>query len=164
MLRSTSSTFAPSRAKRRAAARPLPMVSPGVCPAPTTIPTLSVSLIVSSTESSNHAGPPYFILILFSLRTLLSSVHRCLAPLARHGQAEVRIRAIRAKGIHAVTDDMIRSQEHGRGDPYTEGLGGLEVDDQLKGRGLLDRQVPGLHALQDTVHVVSRSPVAVGSP
>src|SRR5262249_30816616 len=47
MLRSTSRTFAPSRAKRMAAARPLPMVSPGVCPAPTTIPTLFVSLIVS---------------------------------------------------------------------------------------------------------------------
>src|SRR6202050_1638075 len=43
--RSTSRTLAPSRASRIAAARPLPMVSPGVCPAPTTIPTLSFILI-----------------------------------------------------------------------------------------------------------------------
>ena len=42
--RSTSSTFAPSRANRIAVARPFPIVSPGVCPAPTTIATFPSSL------------------------------------------------------------------------------------------------------------------------
>src|SRR6266853_437237 len=40
-LWSTHSTFAPSRAKVSAVARPLPMPSPGLCPAPTTIATRS---------------------------------------------------------------------------------------------------------------------------
>src|SRR6516165_6560385 len=39
--RSTHSTFAPSRAKVSAVARPLPMPSPGLCPAPTTMATRS---------------------------------------------------------------------------------------------------------------------------
>ena len=45
MSRSASSTRAPSRANRSAAARPVPTVSPGDCPAPTTIPTFPSSLI-----------------------------------------------------------------------------------------------------------------------
>src|SRR5256885_51646 len=40
-LWSTHNTFAPSRAKVRAVARPLPMPSPGLCPAPTTMATRS---------------------------------------------------------------------------------------------------------------------------
>src|SRR5579883_603256 len=39
--RSTQTTLAPSRAKVRAVARPLPTPSPGLCPAPTTMATLS---------------------------------------------------------------------------------------------------------------------------
>src|SRR6202047_1579226 len=42
-LRSTHSTHAPSRAKRKAVARPLPMPSPGLWPAPTTTAILSLS-------------------------------------------------------------------------------------------------------------------------
>ncbi len=42
--RSTTRTFAPSRARRRAVARPLPMVSPGVCPPPTRMATLPSTL------------------------------------------------------------------------------------------------------------------------
>src|SRR5260221_4794338 len=41
--RSTASTFAPSRAKRKTVARPLPMPSPGLWPAPTTMATFSAS-------------------------------------------------------------------------------------------------------------------------
>src|SRR5215472_2275754 len=41
-LLSTASTLAPSSAKRRTVARPLPMPSPGDWPAPTTIATLSL--------------------------------------------------------------------------------------------------------------------------
>src|SRR5439155_15096196 len=37
----THNTLAPSRAKVRAVARPLPMPSPGLCPAPTTMATRS---------------------------------------------------------------------------------------------------------------------------
>src|SRR6185312_5850616 len=40
-LWSTHNTLAPSRAKVRAVARPLPMPSPGLCPAPTTMATRS---------------------------------------------------------------------------------------------------------------------------
>src|SRR6185369_12559420 len=40
--RSTHTTLAPSRAKVRAVARPLPMPSPGLWPAPTTMATLSL--------------------------------------------------------------------------------------------------------------------------
>src|ERR1700759_2395733 len=44
--RSTHNTFAPSRAKVSAVARPLPMPSPGDCPAPTTMATLSFKRIL----------------------------------------------------------------------------------------------------------------------
>src|SRR5262249_15085858 len=44
--RSTQSTFAPSRAKVSAVARPLPMPSPGLWPAPTTIAILSFRRIL----------------------------------------------------------------------------------------------------------------------
>src|SRR5215470_860218 len=48
-LLSTASTLAPSCAKRRTVARPLPMPSPGDWPAPTTIAILSLRRMESST-------------------------------------------------------------------------------------------------------------------
>jgi hypothetical protein len=50
-------------------------------------------------------------------------------------------------------DDLGRLEEEGWGNGQAQRLGGLEVDDELKGRGLLDRQVGGLGPLQDLVHV-----------
>jgi hypothetical protein len=40
-----------------------------------------------------------------------------------------------------------------RRDREAEGLGGLEVDDQLKLRGLFNRKVTGLGALEDLVYI-----------
>src|ERR1700689_4520058 len=53
---STRITLAPSRANSTAAARPLPMVSPGVCPAPTTMPTLSCNLTAAASRLAPGAG------------------------------------------------------------------------------------------------------------
>src|SRR5262245_28038851 len=45
--------------------------------------------------------------------------------------------------------DLVRPQQHRLGDRQAQGLGGLEVDDQLELRRLLDRQVGGLRAIED---------------
>src|SRR5262249_51535621 len=41
--------------------------------------------------------------------------------------------------------------------------GGLEVDDQLKLRGLLDRQVSGLRALEDAGDITGGTPILCGA-
>src|SRR6267378_1903950 len=48
-------------------------------------------------------------------------------------------------------------QQRGR-DREAEGFGGLEVDDQLELRGLLDGQIAGFGALEDLVNVDSGAP------
>ena len=45
-----------------------------------------------------------------------------------------------ASGIAPSLDHLIRPQQQRRRDRQAEGLGGLEVDDQLELRGLLDRE------------------------
>src|SRR5262245_55453742 len=50
-------------------------------------------------------------------------------------------------------DQLISLCDEQRRHFETERLGGLEVDDQLELRGLLDGQVGGLGALEDLVHV-----------
>src|SRR5713101_7270832 len=50
-------------------------------------------------------------------------------------------------------DDLIRPPQQRWRDRQAEGLGGLEVDDQLELRRLLDGQVGGLGALEDLVDV-----------
>jgi hypothetical protein len=50
-------------------------------------------------------------------------------------------------------DDLIRLQEQRRRDHQAKGLGGLEIDDELEGRGLLDGKVAGLGPFQDLVHL-----------
>src|SRR6202158_3010316 len=54
-------------------------------------------------------------------------------------------------------DHLIRPLEERLGDRQAEGLGGLEVDDQLELRWLLDGQVGGFRALEDLVHVHGRT-------
>src|SRR5215468_6582608 len=58
----------------------------------------------------------------------------------------------------ASVDDLIRPQQQRLRDGEPERLGGLEVDDQRELRGLLDRQVTGLGALEDLVDIDSGAP------
>src|SRR6266540_2803358 len=46
-------------------------------------------------------------------------------------------------------EHLVRLEKDGRGNREAEGLGGLEVNDQLEFRGLLHRQVSGFGAFQD---------------
>src|SRR5882762_7073894 len=55
-------------------------------------------------------------------------------------------------------DHLIRSQQQRRRDGEADGLGRLEVDDQLELRRLLDREIPRLRALEDLVDEESRAP------
>jgi len=50
-------------------------------------------------------------------------------------------------------DHLVRLEEDDRGDGEPEGLGGLEVDDQLKFRGLLHREVSRFGAFQDLIDI-----------
>src|SRR4030095_10317143 len=50
-------------------------------------------------------------------------------------------------------DHLIRLEKKRRGDGQAERLGGLEVDDQLELRGLLDRQVRRLGTLENFVRI-----------
>ena len=56
-------------------------------------------------------------------------------------------------------DDLIRPRQHLGRNRQADLLGGLEVDDELELRRLLDRQVSGLCTLQDLVHVDRSAPV-----
>src|SRR6266568_5872315 len=56
-------------------------------------------------------------------------------------------------------NDLVRPLQQGLRDRQAEGLGGLEVDDQLNLRRLLHGDVGGLGALEDLVHDARRTPV-----
>jgi hypothetical protein len=58
-------------------------------------------------------------------------------------------------------DHLVRQEQDGRWDREAQRLGGLQVDDQLKFRGLLHRQVGGLGALEDLVHIGGRAAPAL---
>src|SRR5947209_14304911 len=58
-----------------------------------------------------------------------------------------------------LSDQLICPKQERLRDRQPEGLGGLEVDDELELAGLLDRQVGGLRALEDLVHEGSRAPL-----
>src|SRR5882757_2803479 len=79
ILRSTHSTFAPSRAKVRAVARPLPMPSPGLWPAPTTMATRSFR------RMSVHSRNRVLLQYLFVIRLV---VHLHGGEHADHGAVE----------------------------------------------------------------------------
>ena len=58
-------------------------------------------------------------------------------------------------------DYLSSLREHRRRYLKADALGGLEVDDELKIRGLLDRQLPGFRALEELVDVASGASVKV---
>src|SRR6266851_1189428 len=71
-----------------------------------------------------------------------------------------RVRQIPSASIawSSLLDHLIRPQQERLGDREAEGLGGLEVDDQLERRRLLDRQVARLRTLEDLVDVGGSTP------
>src|SRR3979409_1016370 len=58
----------------------------------------------------------------------------------------------------ALLDNLVRPAQQGVWDREAEGLGRLEVDDQLELRWLLDGKVAGLGAFENLVHVGSGAP------
>src|SRR5713226_87502 len=58
----------------------------------------------------------------------------------------------------SLLDDLVGPQQQRWRDRQAERLGGLEVDHQLELRGLLDREVGGLGALEDFVDVGCGAP------
>src|ERR1700756_2025499 len=85
-LWSTQSTLAPSRAKVRAVARPLPMPSPGLCPAPTTIAVRSFS------RMSRHSRHRVLLQYLFIIRLIVDL----------HGGEDAHHGAVEGDGKHEV--------------------------------------------------------------
>src|SRR5262245_2027050 len=59
-------------------------------------------------------------------------------------------------------DDLIRPGQERRWDRQTEGLGGLEVDDELELGRLLDGEVARLSTFEDLVDVASGAPKQIG--
>ena len=69
------------------------------------------------------------------------------------GEAECCSQESAALVEQALLDDLVRAHQERLRDREAERLRGLEVDDQLELGRLLDRQVGGLGALEDLVHV-----------
>src|SRR2546422_952071 len=58
----------------------------------------------------------------------------------------------------SLLDDLVRPLEQRLRDRQAECFGGLEVDDQLELRGLLDREVGGFGTPEDLVHIDGAAP------
>src|SRR5215472_13778971 len=78
----------------------------------------------------------------------LYALHRPCPELVGALRAE-RERPFTLNGL--LFDDLVSAGEDRRRDGEAERLGGLEIDDQLEGRWLLDRQIGRLGALQGSV-------------
>src|SRR6516225_9982172 len=66
------------------------------------------------------------------------------------------------RAASVLTDHLVRLEEERRGYRQSEVLGGLEVDDQLELRGLLDGEIRGLSPLENLVDVGGGAPKVVG--
>src|SRR5258706_13472358 len=80
----------------------------------------------------------------------------CAGPREDAARAELGRRALmvpRAE-IPDLFDHLIRPEQERFRDGQAEGLGGLEIDDQLELRGLLHGEIGGLGPLEDLVHEV----------
>src|SRR5213593_925117 len=56
-------------------------------------------------------------------------------------------------GRRPSVNDLIRAQQERRGDREAKGFRGLEVDDQLELRGLIDGKISRFGALQDSIDI-----------
>src|SRR5215813_4783546 len=63
--------------------------------------------------------------------------------------------------LWALPDNLIRPRQQRRRDREAEGLGSLEVDDELELGGLFDGEVSGLGAFQDLVDIGRGAPEAL---
>src|SRR5712692_1984197 len=63
---------------------------------------------------------------------------------------------------HALLDHLVRPPQQRLRDREAEGLGGLQVDHKFELRGLLDREIAGLGALEDLVDKASGAATQVG--
>src|SRR6516162_1551707 len=78
---------------------------------------------------------------------------------SRHGCAYRDVRFVPIADIthrserSLLFDHLIGDGKHPRGDGNAKSLGGLEVDQKLKCRRLLDRQVAGACAFKNPVHI-----------
>jgi hypothetical protein len=64
-------------------------------------------------------------------------------------------------GEGSLLEDVIRAQQQRRRDGEAERLCGLHVNHQLEFRGLLDREIGRLRALENLVHVIGGTPKQV---
>src|SRR4051812_17367139 len=133
LLRSTTSTDAPSRANRIAVALPLPMVSPGVWPPPTTIATLPFSL--SAMQAGYQDAPAH-----------ATASFRVPPPRARARRSAHR-RAVRTG--HAVADRRRRQVLAGRRPDLDRAL-----ERRVVAGSRLALQAYGVRAGQELVAVV----------
>src|SRR5215813_13578929 len=64
---------------------------------------------------------------------------------------------------HGLFDYLVCSPQERLRDGEAERLGGLEIDDELECRPLLDRKIPWLRSLQDLVHIDRDTTVVSGA-
>jgi hypothetical protein len=62
-----------------------------------------------------------------------------------------------------LADHLVGLEEEGWGNRQAQRLGGLEVDDELERRGLLERQVGEVGAIQDLVYSRGRAAIVRGN-
>src|SRR3972149_10154612 len=80
---------------------------------------------------------------------------------AQRPEREQRERPVRCSVMLAGTtsvNDLIRPRQHRGWKREAESSRGLQVDDQFELGRLLHRQIAGLGALEDSVHIVRGSP------
>src|SRR5690242_20723019 len=113
-----------------------------------TAPTASPKILSKTLRKS---GQPWMSwrLARTSRRDLVrvASQDSCFAGRARQSTAQ------------GLLDHLIRPRQERRRDRQAEGLGGLEVHDQIELCRLLDREVARLAALEDLVHVPGGAPI-----
>src|SRR6266446_2535571 len=95
-------------------------------------------------------------------RSLSSASFPASAPRRRAARQGGRRPRYRGMFVDPSLYDLIRPLQERLRDRQAEGLGGLEVDDQLELGGLLDGKICGLGALEDSIHVPGSPTIQIG--